>query len=108
MGGGVGEIGRTGIYKVAHVLSRYKVSFQSQKDTYRLLGKLFGCVDINIECKNIPILVDMGGVGVGWLYWDIKNVFVLAYPQPLTESKIYQNRSWQFLSKTDQNYKNAR
>ena len=86
----MGEIGRTGIYKVAHVLSRYKVSFQSQKDTYRLLGKLFGCVDINIECKNIPISVDMGVVWVG-LYWDIKHVFVLAYPQPLTGSKIYQN-----------------
>ena len=32
--------------------------------------------------------------------WETKNIFILAYPQPLSGSKIYQNKTWQFTSKT--------
>ena len=28
-----------------------------------IVDQLFGCVDIDIECKNISIWTDMGGVG---------------------------------------------
>ena len=62
-------------------------------------------MDIDIKCKNIPISADIGGGG-GYIVYqivrirDTKNVSVLAYLQPLTESKIHQNNTWQFLSKT--------
>ena len=36
---------------------------EKNSSTWVLLGKLFCCVDIDIECKNIPILGDIGWVG---------------------------------------------
>ena len=69
------------------------------------MGKLCGCVDIDIECKNIPILADItGGGGVilstKWSESGIpKTFFVLGYLHLLTGSKIYQNKTWEFFIK---------
>ena len=56
-----------------HLLPNYEDSFHSPKDkvisqksntdttTWIVVGKLFGCVAIDIECKNISISADIGG-----------------------------------------------
>ena len=46
-----------------------------------LMGGLFGFVHIYIECKNISISHDIGGV-----------TFLLTYPEPLTRNELYQNK----------------
>ena len=47
------------------------------------MGKCFGCVDIDIECKNTSISADIGGNIVYQIdqIRDTENVFILAYPQ---------------------------
>ena len=60
-----------------------------------IVGKSFGFVDINIECKNILISANIGE------YYhlsnrpnrDTKNIFVLAYPQLPTGSEICQSKT---------------
>ena len=71
---------------------------------YFLVDELFGCEDIYIECKSIQYRPISGCYDVYQIVriWNTKNVFVLVYPQPLTGSKIYQNKIWQFSSKMDQ------
>ena len=48
----------------------------------KLVGKLFCCVDIDSECKNISISADIGGNivhQIGRIH-DTEVVSVLAYP----------------------------
>ena len=56
------------------------------------MGKSFGFMDIDIECKSISISADIAEAEkVSYIVQiqDTENIFVLAYPQPLTGSGLY-------------------
>ena len=61
---------------------------------YLLVGELFDCEDIYIECKSIQYRPMSGCYDVYQIVriWNTKNVFV----------PVYQNKTWQFSSKMDQ------
>ena len=65
-------------------------------------GKSFGFVHIDIECKNISISGDIGGLYCLPYSPNLgkQKRFILAYPELLTGSEIYQNNTLQFSSKT--------
>ena len=73
-----------------------EVKCERFKEGYLLVGKLCGCVNIDIECKNISISADIGDNIFYQIdrIWDTENIFVLGYLQPETESEIYQNKTW--------------
>ena len=63
---------------------------------YQIVVKSFRCVDIHTESQNISILVNIEGGNIVYEIdgiQDTENSFVLAYPQPLTGSQIYQNKT---------------
>ena len=71
------------------------LSSQNCGHGFKLVGKSLGRVDFDIECKNISVSADMGGGGdsVYQIVRDTEKCFVLAYFQPLTGSKICQNKN---------------
>ena len=81
-------------HKVGHIADIYNYTTKS------VVGKPFGCVDIDTGCENIPIFVDIGG----FVYQTVRirdTEKSFCSSQPLTGKKIYQNKTWQFSSKTD-------
>ena len=64
---------------------------QEANITPLLVGKSFSFVDV--ECKNILISADIGRAEIVYeivQIWETENVLVLAYPEPLTGSELYQ------------------
>ena len=54
-----------------------------------LVGNSLGCVDIDIERKNISIS------GVDIVFQIVRKRFILVYPELLTGSEIYQTKTLQ-------------
>ena len=74
-------------------------------NTYRLVGTSSDCVDIDIECKNIPISAVIGGVYIVYQkvkIWDTEKVFFSCHiPNRQQEVKSTKTNHGSFHQKRD-------
>ena len=66
------------------------------------MGKSFGFVHIDIECKNISISGDIGGLILSTKYSEFRKTktFYFSVSRTGYRKQIYQNKTLQFSSKT--------